>query len=112
MKKIAIVVLALGLLAPASACATTKLTTAETCERVNLVVSSPSGNAGKVGMTRFANAIRPIEAVSSEELQPSLRAILDYADETLKEHPDSARLAQLKPGFENASSTYSQLCGG
>jgi hypothetical protein len=111
MKKLTTALLAAGLLVSASACAAPKLTTAETCDRVNLVVSSPTGNMGKTGMTRLANAIRPIEAVSSDDLQPSLKAILDYADESVKEHPDSGRMAELQAGFQNAGSTYSQICG-
>lgn len=110
MKKLTTALLAAGLLLSASACTAPKLTTAETCDRVNLVVSNPTGNQGRAGLTRLANAIRPIEAVSSEELQPALKAILNYADESVKENPDSAKLDALRGDYEKAGSTYSQFC--
>jgi hypothetical protein len=67
---------------------------------------------GKTGMTRLANQIRPIEAVSSDELRPALQAILEYTDESAKEAPDEAKLTELKTGYEQAGSTYSRFCGG
>src|SRR5215207_10031751 len=112
MKKLTTALLAAGLVLSASACAEEKLTTAETCERINAVVSSPTGNVGKTGMVRLANAIRPIEAVSSDDLQPALQAILNYADESAKDNPDSAKLEGLRAEYENAGSAYSQYCGG
>lgn len=111
MKKLITALLAAGLLVSASACAAPKLTTAETCDRINFVVSSPKGPSGKTGMIWLANAIRPIEAVSSDDLKPALQAILDYADESVKDNPDSAKLAALKAEYEKAGKTYSTLCG-
>jgi hypothetical protein len=111
MKKLTTAVLAAGLLLTASACAPTKLSNQETCERINLVVSTPAGsNTGKTGMTRFANAIRPIEAVSSDDLKPALKAILAYADESIKENPDPAKLDALKAGYEKAGTDYNKFC--
>lgn len=112
MKKLTTALLAAGLLLSASACAApTKLTTAETCERVRTVVSNPAGSTGKTGMIRLANQIRPIEAVSSDDLKPALRAILHYADESVKDNPDSERLKGLKTEYEQAGSTYNKFCG-
>ncbi|MCC2660078.1 MAG: hypothetical protein K0R37_852 [Arthrobacter sp.] len=110
MKKLTTALLAAGLLLSASACSSPQLSTAETCDRVRTVVSSPTGNMGKTGMIKLANQIRPIEAVASDDLKPALRAILDYADESVKEHPDSAKLNELSTAYQNAGSTYSQFC--
>jgi hypothetical protein len=113
MKKLTTALLAAGLLLSASACAApTKLSTAETCDRVKAVVSSPSGSTGKTGMIMLANRIRPIEAVSSDDLKPMLQAILAYADESVKETPDSAKLDGLKAEYQKAGTTFGQLCGG
>jgi hypothetical protein len=110
MKKLTTALLAAGLLLSASACAAPKLTTAETCDRVKTVVSSATANMGKTGMIRLANQIRPIEAVSSDDLKPTLQAILNYADESVKDNPDSEKLAGLKTEYQNAGSTYSKFC--
>lgn len=111
MKKLTTVLLAAGLLVSASACTAPKLTTQETCERLNLVVSSPGGS-GKASMNRIANALRPIEAVASDELQPSLEALLSFADESAKEHPDEDKLQGLTEEYQKAGATFSQVCGG
>ena len=84
MKKFTTALFAAGLVVSATACtASNQLSTAETCERIQSVVSNPANNAGKTGMNRLANQIRPIEAVASDE---------------------------LKPGYEEAGSTYSRFC--
>lgn len=112
MKKLTTaVVLATGLLISASACAApTKLTTPQTCDRIKDVVSTATGNIGKIGLNRLANQIRPIEAVASDDLKPSLRVILDYTDESAKDNPDSGKLNALKTDYEQAGSTYSKFC--
>lgn len=111
MKKLATALFAAGLVASATACtASNQLSTAETCERIQTVVSSPANNAGKTGMNRLANQIRPIHAVASDDLKPALKAILDYTDEQAKETPDEAKLSELQPDYEEAGSTYSEFC--
>jgi hypothetical protein len=111
MKKFATALFAAGLVASATACsASTQLSTAETCERIQAVVSSPANNAGKTGMNRLANQIRPIHAVASDDLKPALESILEYTDEQAKETPDEAKLADLQAGYEEAGSTYSRFC--
>ena len=111
MKKLITALLAAGLLLSASACGEpTKLSTADTCDRIKAVVSSPANSIGKAGMIRLANQIRPIEAVSSEDLKSALKAIVDYTDEAAKENPDPAKLADLKAGYEQAGTTYSKFC--
>lgn len=110
MKKLTTVLLAAGLLVSASACSATKLTTAETCDRVKNVVSSSAAGSEKYAMIRLGNQIRPIEAVSSDELQPVLQAILDFTDETAKEHPDTAKLQELQAEYQKAGTTFGQLC--
>jgi hypothetical protein len=111
MKKLTTALLATGLLLSASACApSSKLTTAETCDRIKTVVSSPANSIGKTGMIRLANQIRPIEAVSSDDLKPALQAILEYMDESAKDSPDEEKLAGLKAGYEQAGVTYSKFC--
>lgn len=111
MKKLATVLFAAGLLASATACsASHQLSTAETCERIQSVVSNPANGAGKTGMNRLANQIRPIHEVASDDLKPALKSILDYTDEQAKETPDEAKLAELQSGYQQASSTYTQFC--
>ena len=111
MKKLATVLFAAGLLASATACsASQQLSTTETCERIQSVVSNPANGAGKTGMNRLANQIRPIHAVASDDLKPALQSILEYTDEQAKETPDEAKLAELQSGYEQASGTYSRFC--
>jgi len=110
MKKLTTVLLAAGLLVSASACTAPKLTTKETCERLNLVVSNPG--TGKPAMNRIANALRPLEAVASDELQPSLKALLEYADESAKQNPDEAKLGDLTAEYQKAGAKFSELCSG
>lgn len=111
MKKFATVLFAACLVASATACsASHQLTTAETCERIQSVVSNPANNAGKTGMNRLANQIRPIHAVASDDLKPALESILEYTDEQAKETPDEDKLAELQADYEEAGSTYSQFC--
>ncbi|MCY1309202.1 hypothetical protein D9M70_592750 [compost metagenome] len=62
-------------------------------------------------MIRLANAIRPIEAVSSDELKPALQAILDYADQSAKDNPEPAKIAALQADYENAGQTLRRVCG-
>ena len=96
----------------ATACsATHQLSTAETCERIQAVVSNPANNAGKTGMNNLANQIRPIHAVASDDLKPALASILAYTDEQAKENPDKDKLADLQSGYQEAGSTYSKFCG-
>ncbi|MFF1251847.1 hypothetical protein ACFVYC_05055 [Pseudarthrobacter sp. NPDC058329] len=111
MKKLATALIAAGLVVSATACtASNQLSTAETCERIQTVVSNPANNAGKTGMNRLANQIRPIHAVASNELKPALQSILEYTDEQAKETPDEAKLTELQAGYEQAGTTYSQFC--
>jgi threonine aldolase len=111
MKKLTTALFAAGLVLSATACtASNQLSTAETCERIQSVVSSPANNAGKTGMNRLANQIRPIHAVASDDLKPALQSILEYTDEQAKETPDEAKLSELQAGYEQAGNTYSQLC--
>jgi hypothetical protein len=111
MKKLATALIAAGLVASATACtASNQLTTAETCERIQSVVSSPANNAGKTGMNRLANQIRPIHAVASDDLKGALASILAYTDEQAKETPDEAKLGELQPGYEKAGATYTEFC--
>jgi hypothetical protein len=106
MKKLATALIAAGLVVSATACtASNQLTTAETCERIQSVVSNPANNAGKTGMNRLANQIRP-----SDDLKPALESILEYTDEQAKETPDEARIAELQAGYEEAGSTYQKFC--
>lgn len=111
MKKLATALIAAGLVVSATACtASNQLTTAETCERIQSVVSNPANNAGKTGMNRLANQIRPIHEVASDDLKPALESILEYTDEQAKETPDEARIAELQAGYEEAGSTYQKFC--
>jgi hypothetical protein len=111
MKKLTTALLAAGLVLSASACVGhPQLTTAETCERIKIVLSSPSASQGKTGMVRVANQIRSIEPVASDDLKPAVQAILDFVDESGKDEPDSGKLAELKTGYDKAGSTYSELC--
>ena len=111
MKKFATVLFAAGLVASATACsASHQLSTAETCERIQSVVSNPANSAGKTGMNRLANQIRPINAVPSDDLKPALASIIEYTDEQAKETPDEAKLAELQADYEEAGSTYSEFC--
>lgn len=113
MKKFTIALFAAGLAVSATACtASNQLTTQETCERIQAVVSSPANNAGKTGMNRLANQIRPIHAVASDDLKPALESILEFTDEQAKEAPDEDKLADLSADYQEAGTTFSSLCGG
>jgi hypothetical protein len=111
MKKLATALIAAGLVLTASACtAPTKLTTAETCERVQVVLSNPANNAGKTGLVRLANQIRPIEAVASDDLKPALGSFIEYADEASKENPDEGKIGEMQAGNQAASTALSTFC--
>lgn len=111
MKKLTTALLASGLVLSASACvAHPQLTTAETCERIRVVVSNPSASGGKTGMIRVANQIRAIEPVASDDLKAALGTILEYTDETVKDEPDAGKLSELKDQYEQAGSTYNKFC--
>ncbi|MDQ0635830.1 hypothetical protein QFZ40_003739 [Arthrobacter pascens] len=111
MKKLTTALLATGLILSASACAgPTKLSTAETCDRIKIAVSSPANGIGKTGMTLLANQIRPIEAVASDDLKAALKSIIEYTDESAKESPDAGKLSALQGGYQEAGSTYSKFC--
>jgi hypothetical protein len=111
MKKLTTSLLAAGLIISASACsAPEKLTTAETCDRLKIVVTDSSANAGKTGMVILGNRLRPIVAGASDELKPAVQAILDYADESAKENPDADKVAELQAGYQKAGATFGQLC--
>jgi hypothetical protein len=111
MKILATVLVAAGLVFSASACtAPTKLSTAETCDRVKAVLSNPANNIGKSGLTRLANQIRPIEVVASDELKPALGSIIEFTDESAKETPDEAKLSGMEPAYQNAGTAFTQFC--
>lgn len=111
MKKLATVLIAAGLVLSASACsAPTKLSTAETCSRVKAVLSNPATNAGKTGLVRLANQIRPIEAVASDDLKTALGSIIEYTDEQARETPDKDKLAGMESDYRAAGATFSEFC--
>jgi hypothetical protein len=106
MKKLTTALIAAGLTLSASACVShPQLTTAETCERITSVMSSPPG--GKTGMISLANQIRTIEPVSSDDMKSTVQNLLDYADESAKATPDAQRLTELQT---EAGKTYGQFC--
>lgn len=111
MKKLATALIAAGLLLSASACTTPiKLSTSETCDRVKAVLSTPANNVGKSGLVRLANQIRPIEVVASDDLKSALDSIIKYTDESAKETPDEAKLADMAPGYQEAGSAFTKFC--
>ena len=111
MKKLTTAVLAAALLVSASACAApTQLTTEQTCERIRIVGSDTSANAGKTGMIILGNRLRPILNGASDDLKPSVQAILDYTDESAKDSPDEGKLAGMQEAYQKAGATFSQLC--
>ncbi len=113
MKKLATALIAAGLVLSASACtAPTTLSTKETCERVQVVLSNPSNGGGqtKTGLLRLANQLRPIEAVASEDLKPALGSLLEYADEASKETPDEAKIAEMQANNQSANTALSTFC--
>ncbi|MET1089784.1 MAG: hypothetical protein ABWY04_22145 [Arthrobacter sp.] len=111
MKKLTTALLAAALLASASACAApAKLTTEATCDRIKIVASDSSANMGKTGMTILANRLRPIVAGASDELQPSVKAFLEYADESAKETPDAEKMTVLQEDYQKAAATFGELC--
>lgn len=111
MKKFTTALIAAGLVLSASACTTpTKLSTSETCERVQVVLSNPANNAGKTGLVRLANQIRPIEAVASDDLKPALGSLLKYADEASKEAPDEDKLAKMQSTNKETSDALANFC--
>lgn len=111
MKKLTTALIAAGLVLSASACtAPTKLSTTETCERVQVVLSNPANNVGKTGLVRLANQIRPIEAVAADELKPALGSFIQYADEASKESPDQGKLAEMESNNQAASTALQSFC--
>lgn len=111
MKKITTAVLAAGLLLGTSACtATTQLSTAETCERVQAVLANPGNKVGKTGATQLANQIRPIEAVASDDLKPALASIVEYTDEASKAEPNEDVLTELSEAYGEATTTFTESC--
>ncbi|MGM9471285.1 hypothetical protein ACS5PJ_04715 [Pseudarthrobacter sp. YS3] len=111
MKKLATVLVAAGLVFSASACtAPNQLSTAETCERVQVVLSNQANKVGKTGLVRLANQIRPIEAVASDDLKPALGSYIDYADEASKETPDQDKLAGMQAKNQEANTALSTFC--
>lgn len=111
MKKLTTALLATGLILSASACsAPAKLTTAETCDRIKLVVTNPSASAGKTGMNILANRLRPLINGASDELKPSVEAIVAWADESAKENPDAEKIAALTAEYQKAGTTFGQHC--
>ena len=112
MKKLTTVLIAAGLLVSASACsAQQQLTTAETCDRVNVAAAGGiSQNPSRTLSTRAANAVRPIESVASDEMKPVVTAILEYLDEQSKENPNEERMGELTTAFQEAGAKFGQLC--
>ncbi len=121
MKKLTTVLIAAGLLASVTACsAQQQLTTAETCDRVSVVVASIPQNPSPTASNRAANAVRPIEPVASTEMKPVVTAIIEYLDEQAKEEPTDAakkaeretRMQELELAFQEAGAKYGELCRG
>lgn len=111
MKKLTTALLAAGLIISASACsAPAQLTTAETCDRLKIVVTDSSTSAGKTGMIILGNRLRPLVGGASDEMKPAVQAILDYADENAKESPDAEKVAQLQADYQKAGATFGQFC--
>ncbi|ALV41852.1 hypothetical protein AU252_12350 [Pseudarthrobacter sulfonivorans] len=111
MKKLATALIAAGLVLSASACTTpTKLSTPETCDRVKAVLANPANNVGKTGLVRLANQIRPIEVVASDDLKPALGSIIAFTDESAKEAPDEAKLAELEAQYQEAGAAFTKHC--
>ncbi|QCO98470.1 hypothetical protein FCN77_13185 [Arthrobacter sp. 24S4-2] len=111
MKKLTTALLAAGLIISASACsAPAQLTTEQTCDRIKIVVTNPSASAGKTGMNILANKLRPIISGASDELKPSVKAIVAWADESAKDSPDAEKLKALTADYQKAGTTFGQLC--
>ncbi|MDJ0320169.1 hypothetical protein [Pseudarthrobacter sp. PS3-L1] len=112
MKKTATILFASTLVLGASACAaTTQLSTAETCERVQVVLANPANSIGKTGMTQLANQLRPIHEAASDELKPALETIIEYTDAQAMEEPDADRLADMQSSYQDASAAFNASCG-
>lgn len=121
MKKLTTVLIAAGLLVSASACsAQQQLTTAETCDRVNVVVPSFPQSPSQTAANRAANAVRPIESVASTDMKPVVTAILGYLDALAEKEPTEAdkkaehqaKLEDANSAFQEAGAKYSELCRG
>ncbi|SDW72003.1 hypothetical protein SAMN04487917_105230 [Arthrobacter sp. yr096] len=121
MKKLTTVLIAAGLIASASACsAQQQLTTAETCDRINVVVPSFPQGPGQTAANRAANAVRPIVNVASADMKPVVTSILAYLDELAKDEPQDAaekeahqaKLEEATAGFQEAGTKYGELCRG
>ncbi|MBN9131259.1 MULTISPECIES: hypothetical protein [Paenarthrobacter] len=112
MKKLTTVLIAAGLLASASACSAPQLTTAQTCDRMAAAASGLTQESNKTATNRVANAIRPIQAVASDEMKPVVTSILDFLDEQAKSDPDEAKLGELTTAYQEAGTKYGELCRG
>ncbi|HET6242062.1 MAG TPA: hypothetical protein VFD99_08765 [Arthrobacter sp.] len=110
MKKTLTVLIAAGALLGAAACSAPSLSNEETCARIQNV-SAPKSGTDKTGMIRLANQIRPIEATASDELKAPLQSIVNYLDESTKEHRDDAKLQGLQAEYTSAFQALNQVCG-
>jgi hypothetical protein len=61
-------------------------------------------------MNILANRLRPVISGASDELKPSVEAIVAWADESAKESPDEEKLATLTADYQEAGTTFGQLC--
>jgi ABC-type glycerol-3-phosphate transport system substrate-binding protein len=110
MKKTLTVLIAAGALLGVAACSAPSLSNEETCARIQNVAAPKSGT-DKPGMVRLANQIRPIEATASEALKAPLQSIVDFLDESTKEHADNAKLQQLQAEYTSAFQKLNEVCG-
>ncbi len=111
MKKTLTVLIAAGALLGAAGCSAPQLTSEETCARINSVAAGQPAASDKYGTIRFANQIRPIAAVSSDELKAPLQDILAYLDASTSDHADADKLADLQAKYASAGQVYSSVCG-
>ncbi|QYF89805.1 hypothetical protein [Arthrobacter sp. PAMC25284] len=110
MKKTLTVLIAAAALIGAAGCSAPQLSSEETCARINSVAAGQPASSDKYGTIRFANQIRPIAASSSDELKAPLQDILAYLDESTRDNPDAATLAELQARYAAAGQTYTAVC--
>ena len=112
MKKLITAALAAGLLLSASACSAPRIVHCGNLRPGQDRCVEPRGQHRQdrndpASPTRSGRSSR----VTPDDSAPALlQAILDYADESVKENPDAEKLNGLKTEYEKAGSTYSKFC--
>jgi hypothetical protein len=112
-QKLAIVVLAAGLLFGATGC-TPAMSTAETCDKMKTVVlgnlSMFGSGIDKARKTGMIDQLKPMEATESPELRAMVTDTIEYLQESVKDNPDSSKVSELSARANKSASAFTKIC--